>query len=109
MRVTGSFQCWRNQSWPCRQDRSHTGQLERSRSSTGSRGMHFTTSSFAHLHATFLLAALAVGAGTTGEAGAQATQKNGDSVRVTAAQLRQLDVVQVETYPFRLQRSAIGQ
>jgi membrane fusion protein, heavy metal efflux system len=41
---------------------------------------------------------------------AQSTRKNGDdSVRVTADQMHQLSTQKVELYPFRLQKSAIGQ
>ena len=35
--------------------------------------------------------------------------KTGDSVRVTADQMHQLQIVNVELYPFRVQKSAIGQ
>ena len=35
--------------------------------------------------------------------------KRGDSVRVTADQMHQLQVVNVELYPFRVQKFAIGQ
>jgi cobalt-zinc-cadmium efflux system membrane fusion protein len=37
-----------------------------------------------------------------------ASQKEGDNVRVTPAQMHQLDVVKVEAYPFRVQKFAIG-
>jgi cobalt-zinc-cadmium efflux system membrane fusion protein len=40
---------------------------------------------------------------------AEDTPKNGDSVRVTADQMHQLNVVQVALYPFRVQKLAIGQ
>ncbi len=43
------------------------------------------------------------------EAAAQNGPKDGDSVRVTADQMRQLSITKVELYPFRVQKFAIGQ
>jgi cobalt-zinc-cadmium efflux system membrane fusion protein len=43
------------------------------------------------------------------EVAAPSAPKNGDSVRVTADQMHQLNVVKVELYPFRVQKLAIGQ
>jgi cobalt-zinc-cadmium efflux system membrane fusion protein len=40
---------------------------------------------------------------------AQNESKTGDSVRVTADQMHQLQIVNVELYPFRVQKIAIGQ
>jgi cobalt-zinc-cadmium efflux system membrane fusion protein len=44
-----------------------------------------------------------------GGALAQNGRKNGDTVRVTADQMHQLDVATVERHPFRVQKLAIGQ
>ena len=54
---------------------------------------------------------LLIGAGfwLSTDAAAQNGRKNGDSVRVTADQMHQLEVQPVERYPFRVQRFAIGQ
>jgi len=45
----------------------------------------------------------------SGEAAAQSALKTSDSVRVTAEQMRQLSVTRVQSYPFRVQKFAIGQ
>ena len=36
------------------------------------------------------------------------SQKEGDNIRATPDQMRQLDIVQVEAYPFRVQKFAVG-
>ena len=64
--------------------------------------------------AAFALARLAVVAASLGlgwcmDASAEAPPKKSDSIQVTADQLRQLSVVKVETRPFRLEKSAVGQ
>ena len=40
---------------------------------------------------------------------AQSVVKTGDSVRVTADQMQQLSITRVASYPFRVQKFAIGQ
>jgi cobalt-zinc-cadmium efflux system membrane fusion protein len=45
----------------------------------------------------------------SGEAAAQSALKTSDSVRVTAEQMRQLSITRVQSYPFRVQKFAIGQ
>jgi cobalt-zinc-cadmium efflux system membrane fusion protein len=45
----------------------------------------------------------------SGEAAAQGVVKTGDSVRVTADQMQQLSITRVVSYPFRVQKFAIGQ
>ncbi len=59
-----------------------------------------------------VLVAAALAIGGCPAAAADATkpgwQKSGDTVRATADQMHQLDVVKVETYPFRVQINAIG-
>ena len=44
-----------------------------------------------------------------GEVAAQGVVKTGDSVRVTADQMQQLSIARVQSYPFRVQKFAIGQ
>jgi cobalt-zinc-cadmium efflux system membrane fusion protein len=61
-----------------------------------------------------LLAALQIGCGPVGPAAAApqappASSKSADTVRVTADQMHQLIIVKAEPYPFRVQKSAIGQ
>jgi cobalt-zinc-cadmium efflux system membrane fusion protein len=45
----------------------------------------------------------------SGDAAAQGVVKTGDSVRVTADQMQQLSIAPVASYPFRVQKFAIGQ
>jgi cobalt-zinc-cadmium efflux system membrane fusion protein len=64
--------------------------------------------------AAFALARLAVVAASLGlgwcmDASAEAPPKKSDSIQVTADQSQQLSVVKVETRPFRLEKSAVGQ
>jgi cobalt-zinc-cadmium efflux system membrane fusion protein len=56
-----------------------------------------------------LTAALSALALTTSFAAAEDPAKGTDYIRVGAGQMHQLQVVKVEAYPFRAQRSAIGQ
>jgi cobalt-zinc-cadmium efflux system membrane fusion protein len=56
-----------------------------------------------------LFMALQFGPSASTVLAAEDTAKNGDSVRVTADQMHQLNVVRVELYPFRVQKLAIGQ
>src|SRR3979409_1204553 len=53
--------------------------------------------------------AASLGLGWCMDASAEAPPKKSDSIQVTADQLRQLSVVKVETRPFRLEKSAVGQ
>ena len=48
-------------------------------------------------------------AGLVGAAAEPASQKSGDTVRATSAQMHQLSIVKVENHPFRVQKFAIGQ
>ena len=48
-------------------------------------------------------------AGIAGAAAQQPSQKSGDTIRTTTDQMHQLSIVKVEAYPFRVQKSAIGQ
>jgi membrane fusion protein, heavy metal efflux system len=60
--------------------------------------------------AALLFALLEIGlVASSAGAAAQSTPRNGDRVRVTADQMHQLRVMQVELYPFRVQKFAIGQ
>lgn len=54
-------------------------------------------------------ALLHLGCCTAAIAAPAASQKDGDRVRVTAAQMHQLAVAKVELHPFRLVKAAIGQ
>ena len=59
---------------------------------------------------TYRLIAMLFGmAQATSFAAAEGTTKGRDYVRVVADQMHQLEVVKVEPYAFRVQRSAIGQ
>src|SRR5262245_8238904 len=42
------------------------------------------------------------------QAGDQIPSKRGDAVRATADQLHQLNIVTVESYPFRVEKYAVG-
>jgi cobalt-zinc-cadmium efflux system membrane fusion protein len=55
-----------------------------------------------------LLVALQIGGWSIAAAEATKSQKSGDSVRATADQMHQLNIVKVESYPFRVQKSAVG-
>src|SRR5712675_1053740 len=63
----------------------------------------------AQVCAALLFVALHVGLAASTVLAAEDAPKNGDSVRVTADQMHQLNVVKVELYPFRVQKLAIGQ
>lgn len=67
-------------------------------------------SGIARVRVALLAAALAAGAaqGAGAESGKAISQKDGDNIRATPDQMRQLDVVTVESYPFRQQKFAIG-
>jgi cobalt-zinc-cadmium efflux system membrane fusion protein len=53
--------------------------------------------------------AASLGLGCCMDASAEAPPKKSDSIQVTADQSQQLTVVKVETRPFRLEKSAVGQ
>ena len=58
--------------------------------------------------ATLLLVALKISIIASAEVAAEEARKSRKGVRVTADQMHQLNIVKVETYPFRVQKSAIG-
>ena len=56
-----------------------------------------------------MAAALAAGGPSAfAESAKPVSQKEGDNIRATADQMHQLDVVTVESYPFRVQKFAVG-
>lgn len=59
--------------------------------------------------AALLIAAMQIGGFVIASCEAAAQTKSGDTLRVTADQLHQLSIVKVELYPFRPEKSAIGQ
>jgi cobalt-zinc-cadmium efflux system membrane fusion protein len=52
---------------------------------------------------------IAIAFGIGGAAAQQHTQKIGDAVRTTPGQMHQLSIARVESFPFRVQKFAIGQ
>ncbi len=62
------------------------------------------------LQVALLLAALAIGCcpAVAAESAKPLSQKDGDNIRVTPDQTHQLDIVAAESYPFRIQKFAVG-